>query len=120
MFETKYNKEVVEFALSTTISSKDQVIRTLSEQVKYLESELRIQRQRADLAVDALLASKGAPVVMPEKFSLPTPEERSAQRARAEAAAAALKSELELVGDTGAAPGEPIDGKAPAHVEEIV
>ncbi len=114
-----YNKEVVEFALNITVSSKDEIIRILTSQVHYLESELRNERKRAELAVDALLAVNGKPQVMPSKFDLPSEEERRAQRAKSEAAMAALKVELEKVGDTGVAPDEPVGGRAPAHVEEL-
>lgn len=120
MFETKYDKEIVEFALSTAVSSKDRIIQVLSEQVQYLEQQVKNERRRAELAIDALLAQKNIPPVMPEKFDIPSEEERRARRARSEMAAAALKSELEKIGDTGTAPDEPVDGKARSEVEEIV
>lgn len=98
---------------------KDEVIAELRMQnARLLDENVRL-RQRADLAVDALLQAQTRPSVMPEKHYLSTPEDKAAAQLRARQMAD-LKAELEKVGDTGSHPDDLVDGKAPAHVEELV
>lgn len=91
-----YTEKQVQFILL----AKEQVIRFQGERISELKAELIRERQRADLAVDELLKTKGIPTVMPEKIRL-QPIETPEQRAKREAEISAMRSALESVGDLG-------------------
>lgn len=109
---------LVDKLMGNLVTFKNEVIAELREQNARLTRENERLRQRADLAVDALLAAQHRPSIMPERNHLPSAEEKAAAAERARVMAD-LKSELEKVGDTGSSPEDPIDGHARTHVEEI-
>lgn len=79
---------------------KDEIIRRQDQQIKELKLEVTRERQRAELAVDELLRSKGVPSVMPEKARL-MPLEDPAEIAKRRKEMERVRAELELVGDLG-------------------
>lgn len=93
MFESKIDRESFDIA----VASKEEVIACLEARVASLEAEVERQRQRADMAVDRLLAKYQCPTVMPENIVWPKsqPEHVSEQVKVMEA----LKSEIESIGD---------------------
>ena len=80
------------------VSSKEEVIEVLESKVAWLERELDVQRKRADLAVDRLLAAYKCPTVMPENIVFPKPQE-AADISRQEKEMELMRSELESIGE---------------------
>lgn len=96
------------------LQSKEMIISELRSLIEFYKTEAERERKRAELAVDELLRIQGKNPVMPDKFHIPTKEERELATKRAKEMEL-IRNELEKVGDTGGDPEE----KAPVKVEEI-
>lgn len=95
-----------EKTVSRLLEAKDAEINLLRHNCTYLQQEATRERQRAELAVDRLLAltSKNTvPSVMPEVVHIPTDEER-AEHLKQVQEMKSVRAALESVGDIGSDP----------------
>lgn len=92
------------------VAAKDEVIMYLEAQVRRLEMEVDLQRKRADLAVDRLLAAKKVPTVMPENIVFPSPKE-SADVSEQAKVMELIRSEMESIGEISEGESSPVAGE---------
>lgn len=99
------------FFFNRFIQTKDDIIEAQQKRISALEVEVSRERQRADIAIDRLLALKEVGTVMPEKVRIaplaPMDAELKRKLDEHNEKMKIFASEFGLIGDLG---GEPLPG----------